>query len=115
MTGVLTSTNNLLHYSADSIGKRIRDEVIPRLLDYELIKPYERDDSGSDDGVDWEDIEVYEYGVNGRTMETILSNLTEGYFEAEVNALAEQKAREQTIEMFRDEVGSLDRYDTDSE
>lgn len=114
LTEVFTSTNNLLHYSADSIGKRIRDEVIPRLLHYDLIEPYERDEYDPDEGADWVEIEVYEYGVNGRTMETILSNLTEGYFEAEVDALAEEKARDQTIEAFRDEVGSLDRYHSDS-
>jgi hypothetical protein len=36
-------------------------------------------------------------------METILANLTEEYFEAEVDALAEEKARKQTIEQFREE------------
>ena len=48
-------------------------------------------------------------------METILANLTEVYFEAEVDALAEEKARKQTIEQFREEVGSLDNVDFEEE
>ena len=46
-------------------------------------------------------MEVFEYGAHGRTTETILANLTEEYFEANVDALAEEKARKQTVEQFR--------------
>lgn len=115
LTDVLTSENNLLHYAAEPIGKRIRDEILPRLLGYGLIEPYEADDEDFDDELGWEEVEVFEYGVNGRTMETILANLTDEYFEAEVDALAEEKAREQTVEQFRREVGSFDNVDFDEE
>jgi len=56
-------------------------------------------------------VAVFECGVTGRTTETILANLTEEYFEAEVDALAEEKVRKQTIEQFREEVGSFDNVD----
>jgi hypothetical protein len=115
LTDVLTSKNNLLHYSAESIGKRIRDEVIPRLLEHNLIEPYEEGEYDGDEGGEWEEIEVFEYDLNGRTMETILANLKEEYVEAEIKKLAEKKARERTIQKFRDEVGSLDRYGSDTE
>jgi len=111
LTDVLTSQNNLLHYAGESIGKRIRDEVFPRLLEYGLIEPYNADNDDSDEDLNWNEMEVFEYGVNGRTMETILANLTEEYFEAEVDALAEEKARKQTIEQFHEEVGSFDDVD----
>jgi len=39
LTDVLTSQTNLLYYAGESIGKRIRDEVLPRLLEYGLIEP----------------------------------------------------------------------------
>jgi len=37
-------------------------------------------------------------------MKTILANLMEEHFKAEADALAEEKARKQTIEQFRKEV-----------
>lgn len=115
LTDVLTSENNLLHYAGEAIGKRIRDEVLPRLLGYGLIEPYDADEDGSDEELNWAEVEVFEYGVNGRTMETILANLTDEYFESEVDALAEEKARERTIEQFREEVGSFDNVDFEEE
>ena len=48
-------------------------------------------------------MEVFEYGAHGRTTETILANLTEEYFEANVDALTEEKVRKQMIEQFREE------------
>lgn len=100
----LTSQNNLLHYSADTIGGRIRDEILGRLLDHGLI-----DSHG--DSQEMDDIEVFEYGVDGRTMETIKANLTEGYVEAEINQKAETEARKRTVQKFRNEAGrSLDEF-----
>jgi len=60
-------------------------------------------------------VEVFEYGAHGRTTETILADLTEEYFEANVDALAEEKARKQTVEQFREEVGSFDNVDFEEE
>jgi hypothetical protein len=58
-----------------------------------------------------DDIEVFEYGVDGRTMETIKANLTEGYVEAEINQKAETEARKRTVQKFRNEAGrSLDEF-----
>jgi len=117
LTEALTSQNNLLHYSADSIGRRIRDEMIPRLLDYGLIKPYENDTPTeellADEG--WRDIKVFEYSVEGRTTETVLANLREDYFDSEVEERAEEMARERTVERFQDESGSFDEFFDDKE
>jgi hypothetical protein len=100
----LTSQNNLLHYSADTIGGRIRDEILDRLLDHGLIESH-------GDSQEMDDIEVFEYGVDGRTMETIKANLTEGYVEAEINQKAETEARKRTVQKFRNEAGrSLDEF-----
>ena len=101
----LTSQDNLLHYSADTIGTRICDEILDQLLDYELIEPH-----GEQRGKDG--AEVFEYGVDGRTMETIKANLTEEYVEAKIDSRAEKEARKRTVQKFRDETGrSLDEFD----
>lgn len=112
LTEVLTSQNNLLHYSAESIGQRIRDEMIPRLLDYDLIEPYEDDSTTeellAEDG--WREVEIFEYGVEGRTTETVLANLVDGYFDTEIEETGEDMAREETVERFQDESGSFDGF-----
>lgn len=114
LTEVLTSQSNLLHYSADSIGRRLRDEIIPRLLDHELIEKYgDGDEETSENDPDWQEVDAFQYGVEGRTIETILANLTEEYVECEIEATAEREARRRTVEQFRDESGrSLDEFDS---
>lgn len=105
----LTSEDNLLHYSADVIGKRICDEIINRLHEHGLIEPYEEDQVT-------DDTQVFEYGVDGRTMETIKANLTEGYVNAEIDVRAETEARKRTVEKFRNETGRpLGEFDDESE
>lgn len=94
----LTSQDNLLHYSAEEIGERIGNEILKRLLDHELIKPHDGDEEP-------EDVEMFEYLVDGRTLETIRVNLTEGYVQSEIDASAEAEAIKRTVEKFRDEIG----------
>jgi len=105
-----TSQDNLLHYSAETIGERICDEVLERLLEHRLITPY-----GENEGdVSAADVEVFEYTVDGRTTETIKRNLTEGYVQAEIDSQAEAEARKRTVEAFRNETGqSLDEFRDD--
>lgn len=103
----LTSQDNLLHYSADTIGERICDEILDRLLTHGLLEP--RGDDQSD--VSATDVDVFEYAVDGRTTETIKRNLTEGYVQAEIDAQAETEARKRTVKLFRNETGrSLDEF-----
>jgi hypothetical protein len=63
----------------------------------------------------WRDVGVFEYGVEGRTTETVLANLMEDYFDSEVEEMAEQMARERTVGRFQDESGSFDEFVDDTE
>jgi hypothetical protein len=104
LTKVLTSTNNLLHYDAEEIGIRIQQEVLPRLLRYGLIEPREEDDVNTGEN-DPDALEEYQFGVSGRTTETILANLKKEYFGCEVDDLAERMARREAVDRFKEESG----------
>jgi len=99
----LSSQDDLLHYAADTIGERLCDEILERLLSHDLIEP-------RDEEAELEDIAVFEYSIEGRTLETIKANLMDGYVDAEIDAKAEAKARKRTVQQFRNEHGSFDPF-----
>jgi hypothetical protein len=88
----LTAQRRLPHYDANTVGERLCEELLDRLLDYGLVSELDPTESDLDDAE-----ECYRYRVNGRTMETILSNLKDEFEEAATDRKIECEAVRRTL------------------
>jgi hypothetical protein len=102
---ILTSQRHLPHYSPDTVGARIYEGLIDRLLADNLITQIEAADTELTNGD-----EYYRYRVRGRSVETVLNNLKSDYREQALNRKLEFKAMEAAINEFDEKQRSLDDY-----
>ena len=102
---IMTDQRHLPHYDADQIGARIFDELMDRLLEFDLIT-----------GIGAEDTELggegdfYRYKVTGRSRSTLISNLSDAYKDAAVEWEIELEAMRRTIDQFDDDQGRLSEF-----
>ena len=104
---VIDDPRTMTHYATGEVAEHICDDLLSRMLNYNLIARDDPEENGYGNEVD---LYSYRGSIDGVKPDTIQSNLVEKYKENWIKQKAEKDAIKQVVEQFMDGQSDLSDY-----
>lgn len=107
VVSVIANPRTMTHYATEEVAEHICDDLLSRMVNYNLIGEANPTENGYGEDVD---LYTYQESVGGMNPDTIQSNLSETYKSRWVAQKAEKDAIKKTVEEFLDGQSDLSDY-----
>lgn len=104
---VIDDPRTMTHYANGEVAEHICDDLLSRMVNYNLISEEDPKENGYGEEVD---LYSYRSSIDGRKPDTIQSNLVEKYKKKWINQKAEREASEQMVDEFLEGQSGLSDY-----
>lgn len=107
---LIDDQRTMTHYATAKVAEHICDDLLSRMVNYQLVVPEEPDEDGYGD-----DVELYSYhnSVDGVNADTIQKNLVSKYKEEWIDQRAEKDAKKQVVEEFMNGQSDMSEFGAD--